>query len=101
VTDFIVINGSNSYTGATVVDVDSRLTAGGPNTFSPKSAMTIKSTGFLDLNGFDQTVSSLSGAASDGFVTNFGTSTAILTNQGASSTFFGVIKDGVGPIGLT
>ena len=34
-------------------------------------------------------------------VTNNGTSAAILTNQGASSTFSGVIQDGASSIGLT
>ena len=59
----------------------------------------------LDLGGFDQTVSSLSGSAgsstSSGVVTNDGTSAAILTNQGGSSTFSAVIKDGARAIGLT
>ena len=68
--------------------------------------MTVDPFATLDLNGFDQTVSSLSGppggiSALPGVVTNNGTSTAILTNQGASSTFSAVIQDGASPIGLT
>ena len=40
-TGFITLEGSNSYTGPTVVDIESMLTAGGPNAFSPNSAMTV------------------------------------------------------------
>ena len=96
VTDFIVMKGSNGYTGATVVDVDGQLMAGGPNTFSPSSATTVKSTGFLDLHGFDQTVSSLQGGGRQRWLRHklWNERDAILTNQGASSTFSGSIADG-------
>ena len=98
------LEGLNSYTGATVVN-EVRLTAGAPNAFSPNSAITVDPFGVLDLNGFDQTVSSLSGppggSLTPGIVTNNGTSAAILTNQGASSTFSGVIQNGASTIGLT
>ena len=52
---------------------------------------TVDAGGALDLGGFRQTVSSLAGA---GTVTNSGTSDAVLTNQGPSSTFSGSITDG-------
>ena len=45
-TGFITLEGSNGYTGATVVDVESQLKAGGRNTFSPNSATTVKSSGY-------------------------------------------------------
>ena len=47
--------------------------------------------GTLNLGGVGLAVGSLSGA---GTVTNNGSSNAVLTNQGASSTFSGVIEDG-------
>ena len=49
------LTGANSYSGATNINAGS-LRAGGPDTFSPNSAVTIASGGTLDLNGFSQTV---------------------------------------------
>ena len=86
-----MMEGSNTYTGATTVDSGATLSgAAGANVFSAVSATTVNGT--LDLGGNDQAVGSLAGA---GAVTNSGTSgTATLTNQGASSEFDGVIQDG-------
>ena len=61
------------------------------NALSAQSATTVDSGATLDLGGYNQTVSSPAGA---GTVTNSGASPAVLTNQGASSTFSGVIQDG-------
>jgi autotransporter-associated beta strand protein len=96
--------GSNSYTGGTSVAPFNTLKAGAAGAFSPNSAMTLVDNATLDLNGFDQTVSSLQSVVnfhSLPIVTNSGASEAILTNQGASSTFSGVIQDGASKIGLT
>ena len=93
----LTLSGANSYGGATTVQ-SGTLKAGATNAFSAQSATTVDSGATLDLGGFDQTVSSLAGA---GTVTNGGASPAVLTNQGASSTFSGVIQDGASAIGLT
>jgi fibronectin-binding autotransporter adhesin len=82
--------GASSYTGATTIE-GGTVRAGAANAFSAASATTVNAGGTLDLGGFNQTVSSLSGA---GVVTNSGSPLATLTNQGASSTFSGVIQDG-------
>ena len=63
--------GANSYSGATNVDAGT-LRAGAPNTFSPNSAVTVASGGTLDLNGFSQTVPSVTNAG----LVNMGTGTA-------------------------
>jgi autotransporter-associated beta strand protein len=86
-----LMEGSNTYTGATTVDSGATLSgADGANVFSAASATTVYGT--LDLGGNSQTVSSLAGT---GTVTNSGAAgTATLTNQGASSEFDGVIQDG-------
>jgi outer membrane autotransporter protein len=55
------LTAANSYTGATNVNAGT-LRAGVPNTFSPNSAVTVVGGGTLDLNGFKQTVSSLTNA---------------------------------------
>ena len=89
--DPTMMEGSNTYTGATTVDAGATLSgADGTNVFSAASATTVNGT--LDLGGNSQTVSSLAGT---GTVTNSGVSgTATLTDQGASSEFDGVIQDG-------
>ena len=65
------LTGANSYSGATNVDAGT-LRAGAPNTFSPNSAVTVASSGTLDLNGFSQTVSRVTNAG----LVNMGTGTA-------------------------
>ena len=57
--------------GATNVNAGT-LRAGALNTFSPNSAVTVASGGTLDLNGFDQTIASLTNAG----LVNMGTGTA-------------------------
>jgi autotransporter-associated beta strand protein len=89
--DPTMMEGSNTFTGATTVDAGTTLSgADGTNVFSAASATTVNGT--LDLGGNSQIVSSLAGT---GTVTNSGVSgTGTLTNQGASSEFDGVIQDG-------
>jgi outer membrane autotransporter protein len=65
------VTGANSYSGATNID-GGILRAGGPDTFSPNSAVAIASGGTLDLNGFSQTVFSDPNAG----LINMGTGTA-------------------------
>ena len=83
-----ILTGANSYNGATTVEAGS-LRAGAPNTFSPNSAVTVAGSGTLDLNGFNQTISSITNAG----LVNLGTSTApgtVLTAasyRGAGGTF--------------
>ena len=66
-----ILTAGNSYSGATNVNAGS-LRAGAPNTFSPNSAVTVAGGGTLDLNGFNQTVSSVTNAG----LVNLGTGTA-------------------------
>jgi autotransporter-associated beta strand protein len=92
----LTLTGTNAYTGATTINAGT-LRGGAANTFSDASATTVAGGGTLDLGGFNQTVSSLAGI---GTVTNNALTAAILTNQGASSTFSGVIKDGASPTAM-
>jgi len=66
-----IFTGANTYSGPTNVDAGT-LRAGALNTFSPNSPVTVTSAGTLDLNGFSQTVSSLTNAG----LVNMGTGTA-------------------------
>ena len=62
---------ANTYSGPTNVNAGT-LRAGALNTFSPNSAVTVASGGTLDLNGFNQTVPSVTNAG----LVNMGTGTA-------------------------
>jgi outer membrane autotransporter protein len=55
------LSGANTYTGATTVS-GGTLRAGAANAFSAASAFGVGAGGTLDLNGFNQTVASLSNA---------------------------------------
>ena len=96
--DTLTLGGHNTYSGPTTV-TSGELQATVRDAFSPNSAVTIGALGNLDLHGFNQTVSSLAGVAG-GSVSNDGPTPATLTNQGASSIFFGVLQDEVSPLGL-
>ena len=92
------LSGTNTYTGATSVDAGV-LEAGTTSAFSPSSAFTVNAGAVLDLNGFDNTVGSLSGA---GVVINSG-GLEVLSNatlsvgaNNASTTFSGSLQDGDG-----
>ena len=92
----LTLSGANTYSGPTTVAAGT-LAAGTENAFSPNSPITVNSGAALDLGGFDQTVSSLSGG---GLVTNNATCDAgpcennlILTGP-SSTTFAGVIGGG-------
>jgi autotransporter-associated beta strand protein len=86
----IVPNTSLTYTGPTLL-VGGTLQAGFAGAFSPNSAFTVNST--LDLNGFNNTIGSLSGT---GIVVNNGTAAATLTvgSDNTNSVFSGVLEDG-------
>ena len=82
-----ILTGANTYSGATNVDAGT-LRAGALNTFSPNSAVTVASGGTLDLNGFNQTVSTGSSLNNAGLV-NMGTGTApgtVLTTTSYAGT---------------
>jgi len=89
-TGMLTLTGANTYTGGTTVSTGT-LQAGSATGFSPSSAFRVNS--ILDLNGFNNTIGSLSG---NGTVLNNGPTTATLTvgNDNTNTTFGGVLKDG-------
>lgn len=107
--------GANTYTGSTLAQ-NGTLKAGvatvgaaAPTSgaFGRNSAMTVNTNGTVDMNGFSQTLGSLSDGGVDGtgLVTNNGLATPVtLTLNGANAspaTYSGVIADGVSAIALT
>ena len=95
----LTLAGASTYSGPTNVLLGT-LAAGPTNVFSPASAFTVVAGGALNLNGFNQSIGSLSG---DGLVGNAGPGPATLTTGGnnSSTTFSGVIFDAPGTMRLT
>jgi autotransporter-associated beta strand protein len=91
-----ILAGDNSYSGATTI-TSGAFQAGSANGLSPNSAFTVNS--ILDLNGFSNTIGSISGA---GRVLNNGTTSATLTigARNEDSTFSGVLADGTSVLQL-
>jgi autotransporter-associated beta strand protein len=102
----INLKAANNYTGATLFN----LSAGGivklgiANALPASTSLTMGYSsgngGILDLNGFNQTLGSLSSGAGSGTIRNNGVATdATLTLNGAASTTFGfAITDGTSKI---
>ena len=93
----LVLGGVNTYSGATNV-ASGALDANSSTGFSPNSDFTVTST--LNLGGFSNTVGSLAGT---GTVTNngfFGVSVLTAGGDNASTTFSGVLTDGLSTFGF-
>ncbi|WP_379062495.1 autotransporter-associated beta strand repeat-containing protein [Mesorhizobium sp. UC74_2] len=86
------LSGTSSYTGSTAV-AGGTLQGGASNAFSSIGAFSVVGGATIDLGGFDQAISALTG---DGIVTNTGISDATLSIGGVngSSVFGGTILDG-------
>ncbi|MBV8275365.1 MAG: autotransporter-associated beta strand repeat-containing protein, partial [Verrucomicrobia bacterium] len=96
-TGTLVLSGNNTYSGATTVNAGT-LQAGSTTAFSANSAYTVSSV--LDLNGFSNSIGSLAGT---GTVLSNGPPTATLTvgADNTSTTFSGLIQNGLGLLALT
>jgi autotransporter-associated beta strand protein len=93
------VSAKTTYSGATTL-LSGTLKADGASVLSPNSAFTLSSASTLNLNGFDNTIGSLSGT---GTVLNNGETAATLTvgNDNTSTTFGGVLKNGTSALALT
>ncbi|MEZ5388223.1 MAG: autotransporter-associated beta strand repeat-containing protein [Prosthecobacter sp.] len=89
----LTLSGTNTYTGATVVDVGGTLIAGNVSAFGVNSAATVNGT--LRMAGRDIALGSLAGS---GIVENASSTSSTLTTGGneGSTTFDGIIRDGSG-----
>lgn len=84
--------------GGTAGNANVTLKGGAVNSFGAAPTLSVATGSVLDLGGFAQSVSALTGG---GTVTNSGAAAATLTNEGASSTFSGIIQNGAGTTALT
>lgn len=103
----LTLTGSNAYTGGTAIE-NGTLELGVSNALPTGTTLTLglnATSGTLDLAGFNQTVGGLavgSGATpASQSISNSGAVVSTLTFSGGSSTFGGIIQDGVGDMALT
>ncbi len=91
----ILLGGNNAYSAASVVQGNTSLIANSSGGFSAGSDYTIDGGGFLEINGFNSTIRSLSGA---GTVADDSPTSATLTIAlpNGTQTFSGTIVDDVG-----
>jgi len=85
-----VLSGSNTYSGATTLN-SATLRAGASAAFAVQSAYTVAGAATLDLDGFDSTLGSLTGA---GNVTLGDATLTIGANHGSPPAFSGIISGG-------
>lgn len=97
-------NSTNDYSGSTTVNAGN-IQVGSDNSIPSSSAVILGSGGYIQLNGFNDSIGSLSGS---GKVMNYRASnTLTIGNDNTTTTFSGVIQnttDGVGgsyPVSLT
>ena len=96
-TGIVLLSGSNSYGGGTIINNSGILQLGNPAALGTGSL--VANGGTLDLAGYSVAVSSFSGAA--GTVTNNGGTVATLTvNQAGNTVFGGSINDGASSMAL-
>lgn len=87
------LSGTNSYTGATAVD-SGLLQAGSTSAFGSNSAVTVAngSTARLDLNGFNNSIGSLSGGGASGGNITLGSGTLTTGGLNTSTAYSGIIS---------
>ncbi|MDA7736744.1 autotransporter-associated beta strand repeat-containing protein [Porticoccus sp.] len=98
-TGTLTLSGNNTYSGSTTLSAGTIAIASA--TAIPDASSVILDAGAtLDLYDYSMSVGAISG---DGSITNSGNSTAILTvgSLNTSTTFNGLIENGVGTLGIT
>jgi fibronectin-binding autotransporter adhesin len=102
----LLINGASSNSGGTIITANT-ITDGIANGVSTSGTLTVGTTGVssFNLNGFNQTVAGLANtvAGASSSIQNSATGASVLTYNGATSTYGGILKDaGAGKtLGLT
>jgi len=89
-TGILSIVGASTYTGSTTV-LQGTMAAAAAGVFAPSSTFTVAGGAFLNLNSFNQTIGSLSGAGT----VSLGTA-ALTSGTDNSTTLFSGVIDGIG-----
>jgi fibronectin-binding autotransporter adhesin len=85
-----VLSGGNFYSGPTVIN-GGTLAAGSSTAFGESSPVTVNACGTLFLNGFDNTVGSISGSSTSASI-SLGANTLTTGENNGSTSFAGVIS---------
>ena len=99
-TAMLVLSGSNSYQGGTVINTGTLL-AGNANALGSASSSLTINAGTLDLGGNSVTAGTLSGSASAVITSSVSGSPGLIANVTGNSVYAGVIEDGASPVSLT
>jgi len=87
----MTLSGANTYTGPTTITTGTLQIAVANDRISNSSAVTLGAAGIFDLNAFDETIGSLTGAAGSSVLLGGGTLTT--GTDGTDTTFAGVISE--------
>jgi fibronectin-binding autotransporter adhesin len=85
-----VLSGGNFYSGPTIIN-GGTLAAGSSTAFGESSPVTVNASGTLFLNGFDNTVGSISGSSTSASI-SLGANTLTTGENNSSTSFAGVIS---------
>ena len=94
-TGTLLLSGTNTYTGATMITAGT-LQAGSSFSFSRTSPFTVNGT--LDLNGYDNYLSSLAGSAAGNVIVSGNETGLIVGSDNTSTTFAGTISGATGQL---
>ncbi|MBV5323624.1 autotransporter-associated beta strand repeat-containing protein, partial [bacterium] len=94
----MLVSGANSYTGATTVNAGTLRAGIITNAFGTTSAVTLANTAgvTLDLNGFSNTIGSLTGGGTNGGNVTLGTGTLTIGSNNSSPAAYAGIISGTG-----
>ena len=95
-----VLSGANTYSGPTALD-DGILRLGSSLSLPTRTAVMLGNRGWLDLAGFNATLSNISGTGSTAVINSSLLSASVLTIAGGNNVFGGRITHGGAPLGLT
>ena len=91
----LTLTGANSYTGATLINAGT-ITLGASGVIPDLSAVVI--TGTLNMNGFNETVGSISGTGTINNLSGTGTYTLTAGGNNTTVTYSGVIQNSIGSV---
>ena len=96
------LSGANAWTGTTTIS-GGVLQLGSGSNIPDGSAVTMSASGTgIDLNGYSETIGSLTSSSGYGKVTSSSSGSVLLTTGGnnGTTTYTGLIEDGSGEVGL-